>query len=686
MSARRNHSLGCIVLVVSGALVVAAAGRVHAQRRQTVIAIELEDVVNTVRPSAGTVARQDMQGFGGGWSGAQLFWAAAPPVDRPIRNWPHLSFSIDIPSEGGYEVVLRHTAAPDFGTFRVFLDGEPVGDVDGYSPVVAPRSQNFGRRQLARGAHQVTVTVFGKARGSTNFFVGLDRFELRALETTDVLRDRRTPDVTTGRRAPDVIPDRAARQPADPKKASPEKGASAVSIDPALLSRALCLSSPETCCPEGKYSTDGCRMVTEALLDIRIRSYVPPRFTTMGLHDPWDTNVHHANIVSDVNVSGPYKVWPGCRFNVREATHAIEDSKNILQKAGELFEAWLAQWSGGVEAAKTWVSKGIADEVCGVVDNSESCRTKLASLVKTGINVGIAALGIPPEIPDVQQLRQHGIRYLAGQAASYALGDPGLLEKLPVDEAARIAIYKTAYDKGLDVLTKELNKVVPSPSFSSENPATWGHLEPAYAPHNAHLYIEVRVKPQAYAKYLHLLAVKPTHKWQPVYLHDGSQIYASSGAIAVPAFIPPEGVILPIELKPFDEPSSKADTAFTQIPGVKISNAWLKEKFGIKAADGLVKAQRNWLPRIHATYYYSDWDLFYEAYGKSRFRLLMAIGKGVLDLEKDWEAAVGTVRDADIDSKAILVLTNTQQLQNYYGRIDPAPRCDGKPNVVAFKE
>jgi hypothetical protein len=621
--------------------------------------IEIEDLTGAARTSAGQVVRQEMQGFGPGWSGGQLFWRAPAPADTPIRNWPNLRLPFAVPSTGSYDIILHHTAAPDFARFRVFLDGQALADVDGYAATVSPRTQALGRRAVPQGSHELAITVIGRAAASTGFAVGLDRLELRPV------------DGAPGPRADMGSP----RRPSAPRPESP-----VAPVKPDLLARSVCIASPETCCPSGGVDA-GCRMVTEALLEVRLRSYVPPRFTVMGRHDPWDVSFHLANIVSDVTVNGPFKVWPGCRFNVTEANNTIEESKTLLEKAGALAEAWLAQWSGGVETAKTFVAMGVADGVCSVVNDTPDCREKLAPLVKTGINLGLASLGIPPEIPDIQQLRQHGIRYLAATAASYALGDPELLKELPIDEKTRAMLFEQAYKKAFDIASTQLNKVLPPTTFKTDNPTTWGHLEPAYAPHHAHAYIDVRIRPESYATYLRFISKVPTHKWAPLYLHDLKKVYASVGPVAVPTFIPIDGIILPIELEPRDSAQSPADTAAAQIPGAKISRAWLEAKFGISAADGLVRAQYNYKPRMNASYGSSDWDLFYETTREARFRLLMPIGQGVLDWEKDWVAKVGLPRDRDT---GVGVVSNGQ-IKPYYGRIDPAPRCDGKPPVIYSK-
>ena len=152
---------------------------------QASTSIEIEDLMNSAKVSDGPTSRQDMRGFGRGWSGnAQLFWRAPAPVDKPIRNWPHLAVWFAPPSAKTFEVILHYTSAPDFGTFRVFLDGQPRADVDAYSPTVTTADRSLGQHTLDPGKHELLVTVFTKAGASKGFAVGLDRVELRPVGAT----------------------------------------------------------------------------------------------------------------------------------------------------------------------------------------------------------------------------------------------------------------------------------------------------------------------------------------------------------------------------------------------------------------------------------------------------------------------------------------------------------------------
>jgi len=190
--------LSCLATVQFGFPPSGASQRrqeIPSQMRQLPFSIECEDWLGSAKTSAGNVVRQDMSGFGAGWSNnAQLFWTPPPPVDKPIRNWPNLRHGFKAPAAGTYEIILHYTAAPDFGIFRVFLDADAVRDIDGYAPKVAPKSQSLGQRQLDAGNHEFLITVFTKAAFAKNFSVGLDRLELRSKSSAaDV---ERIPDIT----------------------------------------------------------------------------------------------------------------------------------------------------------------------------------------------------------------------------------------------------------------------------------------------------------------------------------------------------------------------------------------------------------------------------------------------------------------------------------------------------------
>lgn len=147
------------------------------------VVIEAEALLPHMVVSAGPAARQDMTGFGAGWSGdAQLFWRPPAPVDTPIRNWPHLRLYPQVAQAGRYKVALLHTVAPDYGRVRVFVKGQAAKDYDGYATAVAPRRLELGEFNLAAGTFELVFTVFARNAAASNYYVGLDRIELSAVE------------------------------------------------------------------------------------------------------------------------------------------------------------------------------------------------------------------------------------------------------------------------------------------------------------------------------------------------------------------------------------------------------------------------------------------------------------------------------------------------------------------------
>lgn len=141
--------------------------------------IEGEALAPTAFASAGPVDVQPMQGFGGQWSGgAQLFWRPPAPVDEPIRNWPNLRLRFELQAEQTCELTLVYTVAPDYGKFRVFLDGKIVADVDGWAPQVDVRERALGEQSLDGGWHQMILTVFDRHPSSKGWNVGVDALRL----------------------------------------------------------------------------------------------------------------------------------------------------------------------------------------------------------------------------------------------------------------------------------------------------------------------------------------------------------------------------------------------------------------------------------------------------------------------------------------------------------------------------
>lgn len=148
---------------------------------RSLLVTEVESLLGHAKASAGDLGVQPMAGFGPGWGGdAQLLWRPPAPVNEPIKNWPHLTFTIDAPKAAIYRVALVHTRAPDYGDARLFIRGQSRGEILGFAASVQPRRLELGEIKLDQGKNQFVVTVFGKNGASKGFLIGLDRVELAA--------------------------------------------------------------------------------------------------------------------------------------------------------------------------------------------------------------------------------------------------------------------------------------------------------------------------------------------------------------------------------------------------------------------------------------------------------------------------------------------------------------------------
>jgi hypothetical protein len=158
-----------------------SAARTAAAALAAVVVVEAEGLLGTAQVSdkAPAPIRQDMTGFAGQWGGnAQLFWRPPAPVDQPIRNWPNIRLFPHVSTAGTYRVTLVYTQAPDFGNARVFIMGQPRGDLVLYAPTVRTSRMDLGEIELPAGTPECLLTVFGKSAESSGFAIGLDRLEL----------------------------------------------------------------------------------------------------------------------------------------------------------------------------------------------------------------------------------------------------------------------------------------------------------------------------------------------------------------------------------------------------------------------------------------------------------------------------------------------------------------------------
>ncbi len=124
-------------------------------------------------------AHQPMAGFGALWSGnAQLLW-----VDGTVGAV--LDLIVDIAVAGKYAVHLYPTRAPDYGNFKMTVDGKQSSvPFTGFDPKVMPTGRYLiGTFFLQPGPRRVRLTITGRSPKSTGYLVGIDRITLTSIES-----------------------------------------------------------------------------------------------------------------------------------------------------------------------------------------------------------------------------------------------------------------------------------------------------------------------------------------------------------------------------------------------------------------------------------------------------------------------------------------------------------------------
>lgn len=141
--------------------------------------IEAEDLIDNVTITGGRLEVQNMGNFNDSWGNdTQLWWIDGQPGST-------LTLPLEVSESGEYEIVGFFTRAQDYGIISVSVNGELMGDLmDGFdSKVSATGPISFGRKRLAAGVNEVTLTLLGKDARAAGFgggyLVGIDGFLLR---------------------------------------------------------------------------------------------------------------------------------------------------------------------------------------------------------------------------------------------------------------------------------------------------------------------------------------------------------------------------------------------------------------------------------------------------------------------------------------------------------------------------
>ena len=140
----------------------------------TSLRVEAESLLPATEATAPVEAQGNCCGIS--WSGGGQLWF------RPANAPQHVTVTFRVPTAGLYSLTSVQTMAPDYGISTLAVDGTAIGTpVDGYHAggVVVTAPADDGQRQLAAGAHTLTLTVTGKNPAAANYLAGLDYLGLQ---------------------------------------------------------------------------------------------------------------------------------------------------------------------------------------------------------------------------------------------------------------------------------------------------------------------------------------------------------------------------------------------------------------------------------------------------------------------------------------------------------------------------
>ncbi len=91
--------------------------------------------------------------------------------------WIEIPFQTDHALTG--DLLVRVTRAPDYGRYRVSLDGRFLAQFDGCAPTVQPLEVFLGRQNLAAGAHVIRFECEGRNEASRGHLLGFENVSMR---------------------------------------------------------------------------------------------------------------------------------------------------------------------------------------------------------------------------------------------------------------------------------------------------------------------------------------------------------------------------------------------------------------------------------------------------------------------------------------------------------------------------
>lgn len=203
-------------------------------------------------------------------------------------------------------------------------------------------------------------------------------------------------------------------------------------------------------------------------------------------------------------------------------------------------------WANAFESIKDGVAEVVADVVTFLPVIGDACNlvTSCKNVIKFGIETGLASMGLPPSLPNWNELKQQGIDYLAAEIATEMASATGLPEEvtqLAADQAMDLA--KEMAQKTLDAMTENQGSKNPGYDwvlpYMGMDPGVWTIW--IKKREGIHLMSNLYLKTRGFAIFFDL-STNPNPFIEDLYV---------PGQIHVPTEFPASNIImLPVVLQP----------------------------------------------------------------------------------------------------------------------------------------
>ncbi len=227
--------------------------------------------------------------------------------------------------------------------------------------------------------------------------------------------------------------------------------------------------------------------------EVRLLSYIPPKFKD----DPGaaDYFVAHSQVSITYDKTKVTNIGRGETYSVNYMRNLLASNKTWSQELWDVTSAALNQQNSFFQAAKAGLVDGIAKaiETASGVKVGNDVR---AGILK-GLDLALVYCGIPPSLPNIDQLYSRGVDYLAATIADYALEQATgvAIDEFGADPLMTMAVRDAVREQAKQETAKLIEKLTKPAPFDLQTPETWGTPAPFFRRRPAMVYLEIRLRP-----------------------------------------------------------------------------------------------------------------------------------------------------------------------------------------------